>query len=143
MLAHRSGYIAAVIAVLSLMIMLGKKAKAIVQLPLVGILLVLLLFAIQSLTSINIVQSQTNRVAETFEMTGTTSARITAMKNTMHVFKENPLFGISYNGIYDYQKKVDDGNAFYFNVLHPHNFIMDTLSKLRTMSSAIEVPDIV
>jgi O-antigen ligase len=106
----------------------GKKAKTTLLLAMVGALLVVLLVLFQVLTSSQLVESGIDRASQTFESTGTTQGRLVAMENTMIVLADHPLFGMGYKGIYEFQKEVT-ASSFAFNVLHPHNFVMSSLSK--------------
>jgi O-antigen ligase len=124
MLAHRSGYIAIVLAFLSLSFLKGKKIQNISMLLISAVFVLGLVAALESFTNIDILSKNINRVGETFEYTGTTKARVSAMSNVYDTAEQHPVTGISYA---EYNKFTNSRYAADFNVTHPHNFILTTI----------------
>ena len=136
LLAHRSAYIGIVLATMAVSVLKGRNVKTTLLLVVVGGVLAGMLTLFQLMTSSPLVESGIDRASQTFEDTGTTQGRLVAIQNSFTVFADNPLVGMGYRGTYDYQKIVYS-SAFAFNVLHPHNFVMSSLSKDGTIGTVL------
>lgn len=146
MLAHRSGFIAIVISLVLVGILKGKKLISSISFGLVGVLAGVVLFSVQAMTSYEVFDRGVERIGETFENTGTTSARLGAIPQTMRVVGEHPLLGLGYGDLYKLQKIAVDpdqggsqpaASVLAFNVLHSHNFMLTALSHSGVIGTAL------
>lgn len=124
MLAHRSGYIAFALSYIILSFLKGEKLKSVVMLILAGILTLAMMLAIESFTSVNVLQKNISRAGETFQNTGTTKARLGVIPIIAEEFQLRPFTGLSYAEFYDKTIRI---NARNFDITHPHNFILATI----------------
>ncbi len=127
MLNHRIAYVGIVISLVSLSVLKGKKLKTNIILGLMGVLVIGVLFVVQETTSIRVLDKGIERVAQTFEKTGTTAARIGAIPQTFDVLVEHPIVGLGYGDLYKLQERTEI-SALAFNILHSHNFFLTALS---------------
>ena len=125
MLAHRSGYIAIVLAFLALSFLQGKKFKTMLIMGVSAVLMIGMLYAVQSFTNINILEKNIGRAEQTFENTGTTKARLGTIPIIFEEFLKRPFTGLGLKEANEMTKKSND--AHFFNIMHTHNFILSSI----------------
>ncbi len=126
MLAQRSAFIALTLCVMVLSFQKKKSTKFIALIGLAGMLFVAALVVIQATTSIPVVDKAVERFSQTFKSTGTTTARLNVIPMAMEQFAKRPLAGFSYHETH-VLKQMQDEDAFAFNMLHPHNFVLSSI----------------
>ena len=126
MLAHRSAFIAIVVALVAAAILKGEKIKVIGTMILGGMSAGILLFAVQHFSGEPVLDSGVDRLGETFQSTGTTMARLQSIPYMLGIWLENPLFGVDYQTIYQVRESISEGDRT-SALLHPHNFILRAL----------------
>lgn len=129
MLAQRSAFVSLTLCVMMLAFQKKKNIKFIMLMGGAGVLLVGALVVIQVTTSVPVVDKAMDRFSQTFEKTGSTKARMHVIPMAMSEFTKKPLVGYSYRDIKVMTLKQHT-DAFSFNMLHPHNFVLASL--LRT-----------
>ena len=127
MLAHRSAFIAVMASFLALSFLKGKKLKTMLMMAVAGIMVLAMLAVLQSFTNVKILDKNINRAEETFKYTGTTKARVGAMAAIFESFQDRPFTGFSYRELYD-KTRGTKVSARDFNLTHPHNFVLLSLS---------------
>lgn len=134
MLAHRSGYIGIVVALMAVSFLKGQKIKSIAMLAVAGTLVIGMMAALQSFTNIDILGKNISRAEETFKNTGTTKARLGAMSQVLEEFEERPMTGFSYK---EHVKLNASTSIHDFNVTHPHNFILSAIAETGTLGTLL------
>ena len=134
MLAHRSAFLAIALALVSTALINGKQLKLIVVSGFVGVVMVGALFVVQNTTSLPVFDKGLERVGQTFETTGTTSARVSSISQLLSVWLEKPVMGLGYRELYDLRSRADT-SARAFNILHSHNFVLTSLVHTGLMGS--------
>ena len=136
MLAQRSAFISLALCVFVVAILKKKSLKYIVITGMVGLLLIATLLIIQTTTSVPVVDKAIERASQTFEETGSTKARILVIPQALHEIGVRPLLGYSYSELYFLSQK-QDGDAFAFNMLHPHNFVLSSFLRSGAIGTII------
>ena len=129
MLAQRSAYISITLCILVLAVQKKKGMKFIALVGGAGLLLIAALMLIQTTSSVPVVQKTAERLSQTFQETGSTKARMLVIPVALREFSNRPWVGYSYRDMNQLSQK-QDRDAFSFNMLHPHNFVLSSL--LRT-----------
>lgn len=129
MLAQRSAFVSLTLCIMVLAFQKKKSAKFIALMGGAGMLLLVALVVIQATTSVPVVDKAIERFSQTFEKTGSTQARILVIPMALREIGSRPVVGYSYRDIYNLTLKQDK-DAFAFNMLHPHNFVLSSF--LRT-----------
>lgn len=134
MLAHRSAFIGIVVSMMAMSFLKGKKLKTNLLMGAIGLLAVVMLFFVQGMTSYKVFDKGVERIGETFEATGTTSARLAVIPQTFKIWSDNPLFGLGYADLYKLESRIvgektlSGADTLAFNILHSHNFLLTALS---------------
>lgn len=126
MLAQRSAFISIILCIIVLSFQKKKSMKFITLIGVAGILLISVLLVIQKTSSVPVAGSAAERFSETFEKTGTTEARMLVIPMAFEEFGKRPWLGFTYREIY-MLKQREGTNIFSFNMLHPHNFVLESL----------------
>ncbi len=126
MLGQRSAFLSLALGVMVLAIRKKNTMKYLALSGTVGVLLVVALIVIQAATSVPVVDKAVERLSQTFERTGSTEARINVIPVALTQIGEQPIVGFSYRDIYALTLQ-QDSDAFAFNMLHPHNFVLASL----------------
>lgn len=136
MLAQRSGYLAIGICLVMLSIQKKQSVKFFALLAAVGAALIVALFVIQASTSVPVIDKATERLTQVFERTKTTSARIEVIPQAMGEVIKRPFIGYSYRELHILWQKQDE-DAFAFNMIRPHNFVLSWLLRTGFLGTAI------
>ena len=128
LLAHRSAYIAVVISAFITAVVKGRQLKTVFLLGIIGMVLVSLMMVFSSLSSNQVIEGSANRLSETFKATGTTEGRLHAIELTFKELANHPLTGMGYVRA-DQLRRQTSQSAYAFNLLHPHNFVLSSLTK--------------
>jgi O-antigen ligase len=126
MLAHRSAFIGLAASLAFLSYLKRKPLKMTIIAGLAGLMGAALLYVLQISTSVHVFDKGIERIGETFEGTGTTSARLHSIPQLLGVWLENPIVGLSYGELYKLQRKAEVSPGA-FNILHAHNFLLTSL----------------
>lgn len=129
MLAQRSAFISITLCIMVLAFQKKKSLKFIMLTGGASILLIAALVVIQTTSSVPVLDKAMDRFSQTFEKTGSTESRMLVIPVALREIGSRPLVGYSYRDIYDLTLK-QSVDAFSFNMLRPHNFILSSL--LRT-----------
>ena len=127
MIAHRSAFIAIIVAIVAAAVLKGKKIKAIGAIILGGVMAGSLLFAVQHFSGELVLDSGINRIGETFEDTGTTEARLHAIPYMLEKLMESPIVGVGYKELYRIRESLSINVRASASILHPHNFALRAL----------------
>ena len=136
MLAMRSAFVSLGLCIIVLSFLKKKSIKYIAMMALVGVFLVATLVIIQSTSSVPVLDKAAERIALTFEYTGTTKARWSVIPMAFEAFVERPLVGFSYNDMQTLAAK-QSWDAFSFNMLHPHNFVLSSIVRTGFIGSLL------
>lgn len=126
MLAQRSGFISLTLCAMVIAIQKKKSIKFITLMGIAGALFVVALVVIQATSSVPVVDKAAERLFQTFEKTGSTKARMQVIPLALSEIGKRPIVGYSYHEIHSLKLKQAD-DAFSFNMLHPHNFVLSSL----------------
>jgi O-antigen ligase len=132
LLAHRSAYIAIALGAFVSALTKGRQIKSILLLGFVGTVLAGMVFVFSSLTTNQVAEHSMGRLSETFSSTGTTEGRLAAITTTLEALADHPFVGMGYVKQEQLRRKSHSGghsSGHSFNLLHPHNFVMSSLSK--------------
>ena len=136
MLAQRSAFISVTLSIIALSFLKKKRMKYIALIGVAGTLLVMALFLIQAKSTVPVADKAAERLSQTFQKTGTTSARMAVISMAFDEFGKHPLIGFSYLDIYKLIQK-EDSDAKAFNMLHPHNFVLSSLLRAGTIGTVL------
>lgn len=134
MLAHRSAFIGVIVSVVAMSILKRKPLKTLIIIGFAALLGGAVLFALEMVTAQRVFEKGAERIGETFETTGTTSARLDSIPRLLEVWSENPIAGIGYADLHGLQLRADT-SVMAFNILHAHNFVLTALVQTGTIGA--------
>lgn len=142
---HRSFFLALVLCLFILIVWTRGIFQTMVFLCIGSIGLIFSFLIVEAYTGHSFMEDFIKRGADTFDsQVGTTKARLSAIEDTIYVFKKKPLLGIGYHfevlpkilrptKIAEKQNNVSEFAEW--NVLHPHNFVLNFLSRTGIVGS--------
>ena len=129
MLAHRSAFLGIAIALVAQSFLRGKQIKTLLVIAISVFFMIGLIAIASSFTKVDILGKSLNRAGETFKATGTTISRFDVIFTALEELEKRPMTGLTYKEAHDLQNLANNNNARAFNILTPHNFVLNSIIK--------------
>ena len=136
MLAHRSAFLGIGLALMAQAYLKGKQLKTLLLIGLSGTFMIGLMVLVTTFTNIDILGKNLSRASETFQATGTSMSRYYVIFTALEELQKRPVSGLSYKEAYDL-RKIQTRSARAFNILTPHNFVLNSIMKNGLFGSLI------
>lgn len=128
MLAHRSAFLGIGLALMGQAFIKGKQIKTVLIMGVSGVFMIGIMVLVSTFTNVDILGKSLNRASETFSATGTSTARYYVIFTALEELQKRPISGLSYKEAFDL-RKLQTRSARAFNILTPHNFVLNSIMR--------------